>query len=370
MSPRSQPRPVVATRPMARRTRRRRTVAALGLTAALIAGTTYGAWRYIDENEYLLDARCEVQVGEHQQRLSPEQADSAALLAATAVERQLPPAAAVHAVAMSLQETELQLRADDPDPGERELFARGRPAWSDQAGAEQVPVTVNGFFDLLEERYEAALAAEEESEDEDDDAEDTEDEDSAGEYWQPEMELDVASEALDRPHNAQFYPEHYDRSRAFAAPLAGQSQVDFSCTLSQLEVPGPDPEGTAEELIAVVPTALEIPFTEPEDDDEDEGDEDGETEDDDVAPEPLPEGIVEVTGSGEEAVVTVTAPPADEFYDYQWMVAHWAVASAERFGIQSVTAGSQQWTRDNSHWESTDEPTEADTVVIGFTRDI
>ncbi len=47
---------------MARRRRRRRALAALALTGALIAGTAYGAWRYIDENEYLLDEHCEAVV--------------------------------------------------------------------------------------------------------------------------------------------------------------------------------------------------------------------------------------------------------------------------------------------------------------------
>ncbi|WP_258933775.1 hypothetical protein [Nesterenkonia pannonica] len=63
MAPRSRPpRDAAATRSMARRRRRRRALAALALTGALIAGTAYGAWRYIDENEYLLDEHCEAVV--------------------------------------------------------------------------------------------------------------------------------------------------------------------------------------------------------------------------------------------------------------------------------------------------------------------
>ncbi len=57
---RREERPVVATREMARRRRRRRALVALGVGTAVVAGTGYGAWRFIEENEYLLEERCSV----------------------------------------------------------------------------------------------------------------------------------------------------------------------------------------------------------------------------------------------------------------------------------------------------------------------
>ncbi|WP_150460698.1 hypothetical protein [Nesterenkonia ebinurensis] len=362
MSPFRRPRrQQVVTRPMARRRRQRRTVTALGVTTALVAGASYGTWRYIDENEFLLDERCEVAVGDADHELTHQQTHNAALLAATAADRGLPPEAAIHAVAISLQETELTMREGDQDPGSRVLFARGAPDWTAQGDVVPVEVTVSGFFDVLQDSWEEGLeaAAEEEPEEDGEEPDPT---------WEPEMHLDEAAEVLDRPHNAQFYPRHATQARAFAWPLAGQQQVGMTCHLSQLEVPGPDPAGVADELVAVMPHALNIPFTEPPEEDEGNGqDEDAE----EFVPEPVLDGVVVVSGAGAEAAVSVAVPAAEGDYDYQWLVAHWAVAAAYDYGIQTVTSAPYRWDRDSARWERLDEddPAAPDTVEIGFSRD-
>ncbi|GAB3842008.1 hypothetical protein [Nesterenkonia populi] len=357
-----QPRPEAATRPMARRKRRRRALAALALTGALIAGTAYGAWRYIDENEYLLDQRCEVIVAGETQRLSPEQAHNAALLSAAAADRGLPVEAAVHAAAISLQEADLELREDDGDAGDRVLFARGVGSWADDGPAEDTPISVDGFFDLLDEQLEAA----EEADEGDEEGED-EEHDASG--WEPEMPLDEAAEVLNRPHNPQFYPQHEDRARAFVSPLTGQSQRDLSCTLSQLEdeTPSPDAEAAADELISTLPAALGIPSTDYDGDEDDE-------EADEFEPEPIPDGLVDLEGTGEDAVLTITYPSdpehLDSEYDLRWMIAQWGVASAYDYGIQTVETGSHLWDRDDARWTQPEHGSaEEGTVRIGFDRD-
>lgn len=341
---------------MARRKRRRRALAALALTGALIAGTAYGAWQYIEANEYLLDERCAVTVAGEEQLLSPEQSHNAALLTAAAADRGLPSEAAVHAVAVALQESDLEVRENEGDAGDRVLFARGVGSWAHDGPAEDTPVDLDGFYDLLEEQLAAA---------QDEDADEEEDGDGPV-GWDPEMPLDEASEALNRPHNPQFYPQHHDRARAFVSPLSGQSQRDLSCTLSQLEdeIPSPDAESAARELAEVLPTTLGVPSPET---DEDEGEEDAE-------PQPLPEGIVDVEGSGADAVLTVTYPEdaenLDEDYDARWMIAQWAVASAHTYGIQTVETGSHLWDRDDARWTQPESSSAEDgTIRIGFNRD-
>lgn len=361
----------VITRPVARRKRGRRALVALGLTTALVAGATYGTWRYIDENEYLLDERCELAVGEDDYELSPTHMHHAALLAAAAVDRGLPPEAAVHAVAISLQETELSLRDSGDELGDHVLFARGAPDWTAESEVQRTAVTITEFFDVLEDSWTSGQEAEEE---ENDDAEDSSETEET--FWNPEMDLEEAAEILLRPHNSQFYPRHTSQARAFARPLSGQtSGPDMTCYLSQLNVPGPDPEGVVDELVAIFPNALQIPFTEPAEEEENGEDDDEDAEE--FVPEPILDGIIEVTEFQGEPVVYVAPPsPEDEqeqHYNYQWMLAHWAVAAAEDYGIQSVTSAPYRWDRDSARWQRLSEEEAAatadDTVLIGFSRE-
>lgn len=345
---------------MQRRKRRRRAVVALGITTALLAGTAYGTWQFIEENEYLLQERCEVTVGQDTMELSPDRTRNAAMISAAAVDRGLPPEAAVHGVAVSMQEEDLLARQTDDEEDPRALFARGNPSWADGPAAEVAESSIAGFFDVLESSWQAGVEAEEEghADEADEDAEE-----AAPEFWTPNLSLDEAATVLERPHNAQFYPQHAAQARAFAWPLAGQQPVDMTCHLSQLEVPDADPQGLVDELVTVVPNALQIPFTEPEEDaDEDEAEE--------FEPEPILDGVVDSTGEGEDAVLRVQVPEAEGDYDYQWMLAHWSVAVARDFGIQSVKAGPYTWERDSARWSRTAEGTPSSTeVTIGFSRD-
>lgn len=335
---RRKPRKVVATRTMERRRRRRRALVALGITSALVAGTAYGTWRFIEQNEYLLNERCEVTVGDQTIELTPERARAAAIISAEAVDRGLPPAAAVHGVAMSMQESDL-LASDEEDEEEESpaLFSRGAPSWADGASAQVAETSVDGFFEVLEDSWQEGRDADDE-------------EDGDPQYWDPELSLDEAAEVLERPHNAQFYPQHATRARAFAWPLTGQQPVDMTCHLSQLDVPEADPEGFTAQLAASLPNALDIPL--------DEADE-----------EPVLEDIIDSTGEGEGATLVVEVPEEGDF-DYQWMLAHWSVAMARDYGVQSVEAGPYTWHRDSGRWDrTTDGSTGPTEVVVGFSRD-
>lgn len=382
-------RPRVTTRRIERRKRRRRAVVALGITAGLVAGTAYGTWRFIDENEYLLDERCEVTVGEEAVEFSPSQAHHAAMIAATAMDRGLPPEAAVHAIAISRQESDLRIRETENERDSRVLFARGTPSWSDDDQPQAAENSLAGFFDVLEDSWRAGQESEREDSDESE-GEDGQDGASV-EYWSPELGLDDAAAVLERPHNPQFYPRHQSAARAFGWPLTGEQPVGMTCYLSQLDVPGPDPVGAAEELAALAPQTLEVPEL-PEDEDSGDGDGDGEsgdadsddsesdpeesaedaTADDSETPGGLPaewEPVFELTGDGEQAELRITPAAEDAGSATAWQLAHWAVASARDYGIQSVQVDSHTWNRDSARWQRTDDGPDGTTVILGFSRD-
>lgn len=327
MTPSRDDRPVVATREMARRKRRRRALVALGVGTAVVAGTGYGAWRFIDENEYLLEEACSVTVGGEEFSLTPEQARTAAELSAAAVDRGLDPEAAVDAVAISMQENELTARdldaeeqaaaqeaaeaeaeeGEEPAEPDPEYFARGGPQWDNGNGQTHgTPTTVPEFFSVLEET----------------------------EGWSPELDLEETAELLDRPHNASFYPQHEDLARAFVTPLTGQQPVDMNCEIAQQDVPDADPEGYAEELTAAFPSLLG-------------------------------EDAVEVSEDG----VVITVPESDEAdQDLEWMIAHWSLAVARDYGVQDIGAGPYTWQRDSAAWNRTSTAEEG-TVQLEFSPD-
>ncbi|MGQ7786522.1 hypothetical protein [Nesterenkonia sp. K-15-9-6] len=375
-------RPVVATREMVRRRRRRRALAVLTVLALALAGIVWATWRHIDEQEYLLDARCEVQVGDERHVLTPHQSANAALVAALAVDRGLPREAAADALTISLQESDLQVLEATEEYDARELFRSGSPSWSDDDGPVEAASSVEGFYDALEAARD----------DEDD-------------PWTPELSVSEAAEVLERPMDPSFYSQHAERGRAFAAPLTGAQPVGMTCRLTRKDAPDADPNGLAHEVAGVLGAALEVPedvqealealVAEDEDGEDDSDDADGgDAEDDAEDDEAVEDGREEfgpvlidrstalgdhAHGRGPEAgtVVTVSMPDGDEDTDGDeatdeddttgrlWTLAHWAVATADLYGTQTVHAGAYEWSRDTGRWSRVEEISD-DAVVIGF----
>ncbi|PRZ15702.1 hypothetical protein [Nesterenkonia sandarakina] len=367
MSPRAD-RPITVTRTVYRRRRRVKAVVAITVVAAAVGATGYGAWQFIEENEYLLDERCSVTVGEVEHRLTPAQAYSAAHLAAAAAERDLPVQAATDAIAISLQETSLDNRADpveedtedvedgsgdaesgedaeaaeDQAPASPVLFADGGPQWDAVNATSSTPTTAEDFYARLI---------------------DSRDGEGEGDLeWSPDLGLEEVAEALGRPQNPTFYPQHEELARAFARPLTGLQPMVMTCQLSQIEVPGPDAEGLQNELerslsgmLGADAAAVEgtgesavVRVSVSDVDDEAGATESGSAEDADAAEDDA------------EAAATEHTEP-------EWLVAQWAVASAETYGVQSVHAGAYEWHRDSGQWERV-ETVSDDAVVIGFSR--
>lgn len=321
-------RPIVATRDMVRRRRRRRTLAVLAVMVVLVGGTGYGAWRYIDEQEYLLEPGCTVPLGEQEHHLDPEQSAHAALVAAMSADRGLPVQAAVDALAISMKESELRVSSGGEDSPERGLFRDGGPDWTDRDEEVQVLAPVSGFYDALVDAR-----------------------DRQKRPWTPALSVQEAAEVLDRPLDPSLYGEQVEVARAFAPPLTGRQPLGVTCEFSRQDVAAADPEGMDVQMSTVLGRALGVPRRDSSEEQvirREEGD-DGETR-----------LVVEIPEDGERPNL-----------DRTWLAGQWAVATADVHGVWSVQAAGYEWRRETGRWEHVDDDGAQDdtgqgAVVIGF----
>lgn len=247
-------------------------------------------------------ARCVATVDGHSWALDLEQADNAALVAATALRRGLPARAVTIALATALQESKL-VNIDYGDRDSLGLFQQ-RPSqgWGT---AEQVmdPVYSTGrFYDGL-----AAVPGYE------------------------QMEVTVAAQTVQRSAFPDAYAQHEGRARAFASALTGWSPAALACTTGPAVV-----AGTPEQVQARVVRDL------------------GE----------LPTEVVTATADTPASLVVHVDPLGSETDRLAWAVGHWAVALAAPLGIDTVTVGDQTWERDAESWTATPEVAAAGTVRI------
>ncbi|WP_029513895.1 hypothetical protein [Nesterenkonia sp. F] len=329
-------RPIVATRDMVRRRRRRRAVAVLAVLAVLVGGTGYGAWRYIDEQEYLLDPGCTVPLGAQEHHLDPEQSAHAALVAAMSADRGLPVEAAVDALAISLKESELRVSPGGEDRPARALFRDSGPDWTDRQQQVQVLAPVSGFYDSLVEAREREKRS-----------------------WTPQLDVQQAADVLDRPLDPSVYDEQIDPARAFAPPLTGRQPLGVACEFSRQDVPAADPQGMDAQMSAVLGRILDLPG----------GDDRDDSEEQVIRREDGADGATRL-------VVEISETDEQPALDRAWLVGQWAVATADVHGVWSVQAAGYQWRRETGRWEQLEEDASGDdagqdagprTVRIGFT---
>lgn len=239
--------------------------------------------------------------------LSPEQADNAALIAATAVRRGLPARAVTIGLATALQESKL-VNVDYGDRDSLGLFQQ-RPSqgWGTPEQVQD-PVYATGiFYDHL-----VQVAGYE------------------------ELPVTEAAQAVQRSGYPDAYAQHEVRARAYASALTGWSPAALSCTLRDPE-PG---TGAVEAVTARLHRDLgELPVTaEPRE------------------------------GGGTTVVVDVwplaTSDPANADR-FTWAVAQWAVAVAAPLGLTHVEAGGQAWDRAEASWTAA---TAADSPTAGQVR--
>lgn len=238
-------------------------------------------------------------------RLSPEQADNAALIATMSVRRGLPARAATIALATALQESGL-INLDHGDRDSVGLFQQ-RPSqgWGT---VEQIldPVYAAGQF------YDHLVRV----------------------PGYTELPVTEAAQAVQRSAFPDAYAQHEPRARAFASALTGWSPATLSCTLT----PDAAAAGSSDAVLTRVARDLAVPSSATPADDE----------------------------AGTPATVTLEAASlaADDPARGAWAAGQWSVAMADTLSLDTVAVADQVWTRAAGAWEAATAPLATGRVVL------
>ncbi|WP_169164700.1 hypothetical protein [Cellulomonas taurus] len=237
--------------------------------------------------------------------LSTAQADNAALIAVTSMERGMPARAATIGLATALQESRL-INIDYGDRDSIGLFQQ-RPSqgWGT---VEQImdPVYATGKF------YEGLA-------------------DVSG---YTEMEVTEAAQAVQRSGFPDAYAQHEPRARAWASALTGWSTAALTCDLSPTDGPG-SPETFGQRVQRDFGSAV-------------------------VA-------TVDGTGDGSRMLLSTDALTTASGGDPArsgWAVAQWAVAVAADQQVVDVQVGDQLWDREADGWVTAAAPVADGTVAV------
>ncbi|WP_179950884.1 hypothetical protein [Xylanimonas oleitrophica] len=226
--------------------------------------------------------------------LSLVQAENAALVAGTALQRGMPARAATIGLATALQESKL-VNITYGDRDSLGLFQQ-RPSqgWGTPEQVQDPVHATGAFYDAL-----ARVPGYE------------------------EMEVTVAAQTVQRSGFPDAYAQHETRSRAWASALTGHSPAALSCELD----PVPDDETLASDV--AVQRLQERALR-------------------DLG---LPAEALRA-GEDEDGVVPVTVDaaglPLDEAAAAAWAVAHWAVATASVTDVVEVRVEDRLWTREGA----------------------
>ena len=285
-------------RPPRRRARRGAAFVALAVVGLLVlAGTAVAGvvWWLSRQVDVPVVARCEAVADGQSFRLSPVQADNAALIALMSVRRTLPARAATIALATALQES----RLENLDYGDRDSIGLFQQRPSQGWGTvEQImdPVYSAGLF------YDHLVRV----------------------PGYTELPVTQAAQAVQRSGFPDAYAQHEPRARAFASALTGWSPAALTCTLPQAGA-----AGSSDAVLARIARDLgELPSS------------------------------ATAAGEGTPATVTLDAASLapDDPARAGWAAAQWAVAVAQPLSLDAVAVGDRTWTRSAGTWTAT-EPT-------------
>ncbi|MBX9244156.1 hypothetical protein ICW40_04955 [Actinotalea ferrariae] len=249
------------------------------------AGAGVAAWlRHLDAEP--LVARCSATSEGTAWHLEPDQADTAALLAATSVRRSLPARATTIAIATGLQESKLR----NITYGDRDSLGifQQRPSqgWGTEDQVLDPVYATNAFYDALVkvDGYQ-------------------------------DLPVTEAAQAVQRSGFPEAYAQHEGRARAWASAMYGFSPGAVTCTLPRAEQAGD---------VAALTTRVErdfgaLPTTTPD------------------------QRTVDVDASG------LGGAPEDA-ERMAWIVAHWAVSVAGTHDVVRVQHGATAWQRDDGAW--------------------
>ena len=259
------------------------------MVAVVLGGAVAGVvalLRHVDQGRPVVEG-CTAELDGTRWRLSPDQADNAATVAAVVVRRGLPAHAATIALATALQESKLR----NLSYGDRDsvgLFQQ-RPSqgWGSAEQLQDPVYATNAFLDVLVKV----------------------------DGWR-DLAVTKAAQKVQRSAFPDAYGQHETQSRAWASGLTGHSPAVVTCTLR----PVPDDVDTASDA-RDLDARVERDFG------------------------------TAVAASRTGATVTLDArrlPGADGTNG--WSVAQWAVAVARAYDVEQVQVGGQVWTRDAAAW--------------------
>lgn len=296
-------------RPPRRRTRRAWAVAiALVVTLVVVGGgAVWAVVAWLDRTTTPpIVAACTATSDAGSWRLTPQQADNAALIAAIAVRRGLPARAATIALATAIQESKL----NNLDHGDRDslgLFQQ-RPSqgWGTAQQVTDPVYATNTFYDRLVK--------------------------VPGYTTIP---VTQAAQAVQRSGYPDAYADHEDAARTFASALTGWSPGTLTCRL-----PASTAAGSSDAVLARVVRDL------------------GTLPSSSTAPD-------EATKTKATVTLDASSLTPDEPARGGWAVAQWAVALADTLHVDRVQVADRVWTRAATAWTTNDPaPVAAGRVVV------
>lgn len=279
----------------ARRRPRRGYAAVAGVLVVGVAATAGVVWTLRALDDRSRPVRCAAALDGTDWYLTPVQAENAALLVGTSLQRDLPARAATIALATALQES----RLENIDYGDRDSLGLFQQRPSQGWGTpEQIldPVYSTGAF------YDGLVEVD----------------------GYQDLEVTVAAQAVQRSGFPDAYAQHETRARAWASAMTGHSPAAVTCSLpSDEDEAATDGAGGAEVLSDRLARDL---------------------------------GLHDATSAGDDGVVHLDAAAlGGDTTTATWVVAHWAVATASVTGATEVRAGDRAWTRDAGTWSAVDD---------------
>ena len=290
-----------------RRNARRRALRRLGAGVAVLAVAVGGVVVVLQTTPQAPTRQeCTADLNGTAWRLSPAQADNAALITAVSVRRAMPARAATIALATALQESKL-INIDYGDRDSVGLFQqRTSQGWGTVEEIMDPVYSTNAFFNGLDDVSGYA-----------------------------ELPVTEAAQAVQRSGFPDAYAQHEMRSRAWASGLTGQSQATISCSLLPAETLAADDPAAVAAARAALGARVVRDF-----------------------------GDLTVTDDGAASLlvdVTSLAGTPEDTARLAWALAQWGVASAHATGVDSVAVADQVWSRQDGTWSAA-EPANAQTT--------
>jgi hypothetical protein len=242
-------------------------------------------------------------------KMSPAQADNAALITAVSLRRGMPARAATIGLATALQESRL-LNIDYGDRDSVGLFQQ-RPSqgWGTVEQIMDPVYSTNAFYDELE---------------------------TVAGYT--ELPVTEAAQAVQRSGFPDAYAQHEVRSRAWAAALTGQTHASLTCMLDTVDDSAridPSDAATVDTALTALEQRVARDF-----------------------------GELPISRSGDsDLLVDVSSLPGDAAGNMPWAIGQWGVATAFETHVERVTVGQQVWSRETGEW-TTDESIEAEPASV------